>query len=80
MATITRTIDLKIINYLKALNNNEKKAVLSVVKTFAEEHNDGFSDEEKAELDELRKQHRSGKSKSYTAAQVRKSAYTALKK
>lgn len=80
MASAAKNIDLKIIHFLKLLNQNEKKAVLKVVETFAQEHGDEFSDEEKAELDELKNLHVSGKSKSYTMAQVRKNAYAALRK
>jgi alpha-amylase/alpha-mannosidase (GH57 family) len=80
MASTAKNIDNKIIHFLKLLNSNEKKAVLKVVETFAQEHEDEFSNEEKAELDELKKLHSLGKSKSYTVVQVRKNAYAALKK
>lgn len=80
MATAAKNIDLKIIYFLKLLNLNEKQAVLKVVETFAQEHGEEFTDDEKAELDELKKLHLSGKSKSYSIAQVRKNAYAALKK
>lgn len=47
MATTSHTVDSKIINYLNVLNLNEKKAVLSVVETFAKEakHSSDFWDE-----------------------------------
>ncbi len=80
MATAVNTIDTKIINYLKVLNLTEKKAVLTVAETFAKEHDTDWSEEEQQELDELKKLHKLGKSKSYTVAQVRKNAYNALKK
>jgi len=38
-----------------------------------------LNEEEKKELDALRKQHESGKSKSYIVAEVRKHAYSKLK-
>jgi hypothetical protein len=37
MKSASKTIDAKIINYLQVLNSNEKRAVLSVVETFAKE-------------------------------------------
>jgi hypothetical protein len=37
MGLAVKSIDTKIINYLSVLNNDEKKAVLSVVETFAKE-------------------------------------------
>ena len=79
MATATKAIDTKIINYLKVLNVADKKTILSVVETFAKVHNDEWSEEEKAELDELKRQHKAGKSKSYTIAQVRENALKAIK-
>lgn len=47
MATSAKTIDSKIINCLKVLNNNEKKAVLTVAQTFVKEskHTGDFWDE-----------------------------------
>ena len=48
----TATIDNEINGYLSALNIKQKKAVLTVVKTFAEEHeNHPYSDDFKKELD-----------------------------
>ena len=46
----TSAIDKQINNYLPQLTIKQKKAVLTVVKTFAEETND-YSDEFKKELD-----------------------------
>jgi len=80
MASTAKNIDHKIIHFLKLLNSNEKRAVLKVVETFAQEHGDEFTEDEKKELDDLKKLHLSGKSKSYTALQVRRSAYHELKK
>jgi hypothetical protein len=37
MAAIINRLDTKIISYLNVLNDDEKKAVLSVVETFAKE-------------------------------------------
>jgi ABC-type Mn2+/Zn2+ transport system ATPase subunit len=44
MATIAKTIETKIIDYLGALNTKEKKVVLSVVETFVmdSKHNKDF--------------------------------------
>ena len=50
----TSTIDKQINNYLPQLTVKQKKAVLTVVKTFAEEQNeenDIYSEEFKKELD-----------------------------
>jgi hypothetical protein len=44
------TIEKQINNYLPQLSANQKKAVLTVVKTFAEEYDD-YSDQFKRELD-----------------------------
>ena len=46
----TSTIDKQINNYLPRLTIKQKKAVLTIVKTFAEETND-YSDDFKKELD-----------------------------
>jgi hypothetical protein len=46
----TSAIDRQINNYLPQLTIKQKKAVLTVVKTFAEETND-YSDEFRKELD-----------------------------
>ena len=39
-----------------------------------------LTDEDIEELDQMQKEHKSGKSKSYTVAEVRKYAYSKLKK
>ena len=80
MATAAKTIDTRIMKRLKELNPGEKKAVLSLVDNLVKAHNDEWSEEGKSELDELKKQHKAGKSKSYTVAQVRKHAFNAIKK
>lgn len=51
-AMAATTIDKQINTYLELLNLRQKKALLTVAKTFAEEQNDnGYNDEFKAELD-----------------------------
>jgi len=80
MATAAQTIDTRIMNRLKDLNTGEKKAVLSLVDNLIKLHDDEWSEEEKEELDELKKLHKTGKLKSYTVAEVRKRALKAIKK
>ena len=71
MATATKTIDAKIINCLSALNLEEKKAVLTVVETFAKEGKQAkdfwseFSKEQKELVDKAIKEADSGKMKSH---------------
>jgi hypothetical protein len=49
---VSAALEQQINNYLGVLNVRQKKAILTVAKTFAEEHNTGmYSDEFKAELD-----------------------------
>lgn len=45
------TLDQQINNYLSVLNVRQKKALLTVAKTFAEEQANEYSDEFQAELD-----------------------------
>ncbi len=45
------SIDKQINNYLPQLTANQKKAVLTVVKTFAEQEENDYSEEFKKELD-----------------------------
>lgn len=80
MGTAAKTIDTRIMNRLKDLNTREKKAVLSLVDNLAKVHDDEWSEEEKEELDELKKLHKTGKLRSYTVAEVRKHALKAVKK
>jgi len=80
MATAAQTIDTRIMSRLKDLNTGEKKAVLSLVDNLIKLHDDEWSEEEKEELDELKKLHKTGKLKSYTVAEVRKRALKAIKK
>lgn len=56
------------------------KAVHIILNEKSKEYEYELNHEEKKELDTLRKQHKSGKSKSYTVAEVRKHAYSKLKK
>ncbi|MDQ6757158.1 MAG: hypothetical protein M3004_09500 [Bacteroidota bacterium] len=53
------TIEKQITNYLPQLNANQKKAVLTVVKTFAEEQDD-YSKEFKKELDSRYDEYKKG--------------------
>jgi TRAP-type C4-dicarboxylate transport system substrate-binding protein len=67
MATSAKTIDTKIIDYLSVLNVEEKKAVLSVVETFAKESNqsadfwDELSKEQQVAIDRAIKEADAGK-------------------
>jgi two-component SAPR family response regulator len=76
----TTAIDTRIMNRLKELNTGEKKAVLSLVDNLVKAHDYQWSEEEKEELEELKRQHKTGKLKSYTVAEVRKHALKAIKK
>ena len=52
MGVALKSLDTQINNYLLLLNNRQKKALLTVAKTFVEEDQDsGYSDEFKKELD-----------------------------
>ena len=73
MGTATTTIDKQINNYLVQLNTKEKEAVLSVVKTFAEnrQKDDLWSDKDFiAELDRRTAEYESGKAKVLTVDQL----------
>ena len=66
MRLAVKSIDTKIINYLSVLNNNEKKAVLSVVETFAKESKpkdfwDELSKEQQTLIDKAIKEADEGK-------------------
>jgi hypothetical protein len=82
MATLAKTIDTKILDYLSILNVKEKQTVLTVVEAFAKatETNIEFTDIQIKELNKRRKAHLSGKSKSYTFEQIKKQAVSSLKK
>lgn len=56
------------------------KAIHLLLNEKSKEYTYGFSEEEKKELDQLSKQHKSGKSKSYSMDEVRKQAHVSLKK
>ncbi len=56
------------------------KAVYLILNEKSKEYEYELSSEEKRELDQLKKLHKSGKSKSYSVAEVRKEAYSKLKK
>lgn len=66
MGLAVKSIDTKIIHYLSVLNNNEKKAVLSVVETFAKESKpkdfwDELSKEQQTIIDKAIKEADEGK-------------------
>ncbi len=66
-------LDTKIINYLSELNNDEKKAVLSVVETFAKESKpkdfwDELSKEQQLLIDKAIKEADAGKLTTHQAA------------
>lgn len=66
MGLAVKSIDTKIINYLSVLNNDEKKAVLSVVETFAKESKpkdfwDELSKEQQTIIDKAIKEADEGK-------------------
>lgn len=63
MSAHTGTTDQQILNYLSYLSEKKKKAVLSVVKTFAEETltlSDLMPDEVKKDVEESLKQSKEG--------------------
>lgn len=75
------TLDKQINNYLSQLNPKQKKAVLTVVKTFAEEHENllgvpTFVDEMNRRSEELE----SGKIKGTTWEEVKKKAENSINK
>lgn len=51
MGTATKTLDKQINQYLDVLNIHQKKALLTVAKTFAVDQENDYSDEFKKELD-----------------------------
>lgn len=79
---ITPTIDKQINSYLGQLNTKEKKAVLNVVKTFAENRNEEEVWEDKtfiAELDRRTAEYESGKAKVLTLDQLEAGARKSFK-
>jgi hypothetical protein len=81
-----KAIDKQINNYLGQLNENQKKAVLTVVKTFADEKTtyDYWEDESFVkELDRRTAEYETGKAKVFTLAELEagaRKAYKAKKK
>jgi hypothetical protein len=62
MSVAADTIDKKINNYLGVLSTRQKKALLTIAKTFAEEQtSDIYSDKLKAELDGRYEDYKKGK-------------------
>ncbi len=61
MASAATTIDNQINSYLSLLNLRQKKALLTVAKTFVEEQQESaYSDEFKAELDSRYEEYKNG--------------------
>ena len=66
----TNNIDKKIITLLPPLSPKQKKAVLSVVKTFAESHAEGWDEEEyKLEMDRRCTDYENGTVETFTIEQ-----------
>jgi len=76
-------LDKQINNYLVQLNTKQKKAVLTVVKTFVEEQEQEYSWWKDAdfvgELDRRSAEFRSGKVKGHTWEEVKQKARQSLK-
>jgi len=61
MSLAITTLDKQINNYLSILNTRQKKVLLTVAKTFAEEQaTNDYSDEFKAELDSRYEDYKNG--------------------
>jgi hypothetical protein len=60
MSTAAKTLDKQINHYLGVLNTHQKKALLTVAKTFAEDQENDYSDEFKRELDSRYEEYRNG--------------------
>jgi len=77
------TIDKQISNYLGRLNNRQKKAVLTVVRTFVEEQEQEYSPWKEvgfeAEMDRRVAELESGKVKGYSWEDVRQNARQSVK-
>lgn len=56
------------------------KAIFVLLNDKSKEYDFNLSDDDKIELDDLRKQNKAGKLKSVNLAQIRKEAYSRLKK
>lgn len=73
------TLDKQINNYLGVLNTRQKKALLTVAKTFAEEQpENNYADEFKAELDSRYEEYKNG-GKLICEAEVNKSIRKIIK-
>ena len=81
---VARAIDKEINQYLGQLNAKQKQAVLTVVKTFAEDQNEmmepevEYSTAVKAELDKRYAGYKSGKAKMVTPGEMKKRAQKIL--
>lgn len=76
MGLAVKSIDTKIINYLSVLNNDEKKAILSVVETFAKESKpkdfwDELSKQQQVMIDNAIKEADDGKLSSHQSVMKR---------
>lgn len=72
---VAKSLDKRISGYLSHLNIKQKEAVLTVVKTFAEEETDAWKDKDFiAELDRRTTEYESGKAKTYTLEQMEANA------
>ena len=69
MKTLTE-LDEQITAYLSRLNTDQKKAVLTVVKTFAKEKDDWDDDDFLEELDRRTTEYELGKAKLYTLEEI----------
>jgi putative addiction module component (TIGR02574 family) len=82
MSAVT-PLDRQISNYLTQLNSRQKRAVLTVVKTFAEEQDQEFSPWKDAgfvaEMDRRMAELESGKVKGYTWDEVKQRARNSIK-
>jgi putative addiction module component (TIGR02574 family) len=75
----TAAIDKKINNYLSVLNDRQKRALLTIAKTFAEESEIGYSGDFKSELDRRTSELESGKIKGRTWEEVKQDARRSTK-
>jgi predicted deacetylase len=69
-----KTLDKKITNYLLKLNTRQKEAVLTVIKTFAEEQDIWEDEEFLSMLDKRASEFEEGKAKVFTLAEVQAKA------
>ena len=72
-------IDKQIVSYLEMLNSKQKKAVLSVVKTFAEEEPSWSEKKFNSEMERRLSELESGKVKGLTLDQLEEGARKAYK-